>query len=60
LLIYAEVRGIDGGGNILAQAGPCLQDYYGRIRFGVMLFDAADVTTMVAKGIFEKVVRFVL
>jgi hypothetical protein len=52
LLIFAEVKSIDGAGDVLAQAGPCLvrdEDGEGDIDtgdspgVGIMIFDEADL-----------------
>ncbi len=45
VVIYAEVGPIDGSGNVLAQAGPCLIRSGGVTSYGVMSFDSADVNS---------------
>lgn len=45
VVIYAEVGPLDGAGNTLAQAGPCLIRSGGVTSYGVMSFDSADVAS---------------
>jgi hypothetical protein len=60
VLILAEVDSIDGPGNILGQAGPCL---FRRLRsgrvmplVGVMQFDSSDMRTMATTGRLQNVI----
>ena len=57
LLIFAQVTTIDGVGNILGSAGPCLlrSDTWLPI-IGSMQFDVADMNAMVANGSLNGVV----
>lgn len=51
LLIYATVTPIDGPGNILASAGPCIVRLGGRSSvLGLMRFDADDLPNLIARG----------
>eukprot|EP00924_Labyrinthula_sp_SR-Ha-C_P006995 maker-scaffold_8-snap-gene-6.13-mRNA-1 protein AED:0.07 eAED:0.07 QI:256/1/1/1/1/1/2/287/416 len=58
LLIFAEVRPIDGRGSTLASAGPCfidtLSNYFPIV--GGMLFDSADLEALESAGTLETVV----
>lgn len=57
IIIYATVRPIDGVGNILGQAGPCVTRQPGDLpAVGVMEFDDADVARYLADGRFEYIV----
>ena len=46
LLIYADVREIDGQGGILAGAGPCMIRQEGLPAVGVMFFDIEDINEL--------------
>jgi hypothetical protein len=57
LLITVDVVPIDGAGGVLGQAGPCIVSSTDSLtRAGVMQFDSADVTNMLADGTFTSVV----
>lgn len=57
IIIYADIRDLDGPGKILGRAGPCfLRDNSLLTVIGFMQFDAADVANMVSSGRFESVV----
>jgi hypothetical protein len=57
LLITVDVVPIDGAGGILGQAGPCIVSSTDSLaRAGVMQFDSADDTSMLADGTFTSVV----
>ncbi len=57
LLIFAELVEIDGPGNILGSAGPCLIRSAGRLTIvGIMRFDTADLTSLEASGRLEAVI----
>ena len=57
LLIFAEVRAIDGVGGILGAAGPCLiRVANGLTIIGYMEFDEADLVDLAAFGHLEDVV----
>lgn len=57
IIIYADIRDLDGPGKILGRAGPCfLRDESLLTVIGFMQFDAADVANMVSSGRFESVV----
>jgi len=57
IIIYADIRDLDGPGKILGRAGPCfLRDNSLLTVIGFMQFDAADVAGMVSSGRFESVV----
>lgn len=58
VIIYAAVVPIDGAGNILGSAGPCLSrdtDMY-KTALGVMRFDSADIANMVTNGTIDAVI----
>jgi hypothetical protein len=58
VLIFASVDSIDGPGQILGQAGPCVVRPTGRFPVvGVMLFDSADVADLEAGGEFGLVIQ---
>lgn len=46
LMVFVQVKKIDGLGGVLAQAGPCFWDELGRARLGIMYFDVADATAL--------------
>ncbi len=51
VLILAKFDSIDGPGKILAQAGPCfIRTSNGLTLTGIMVFDTADVGTLIANG----------
>lgn len=57
LVLTVEITPIDGAGGTLGQAGPCVvssADYLSRA--GIMQFDSADVSDMLADGTFAAVV----
>jgi hypothetical protein len=57
LLIYATVTSIDGPGNILAAAGPCIIRLGGRSSvLGLVRLDADDLPTLIARGQLEDVI----
>lgn len=56
MVIDVEVDPIDGAGNVLGSAGPCLSGPDGLPRAGEMHFDSADVANLVAGGRFDAVV----
>lgn len=57
LLIWVEVRPIDGAGGILGQAGPCLIRSAGRLPVvGIMQFDAADLQQLEITGQLDSVI----
>ena len=57
LVIYASVEPIDGPGNVLGSAGPCLiRNTGGLTVYGVMRFDSADVAGLEAGGTFDEVI----
>lgn len=58
VLIFAAVQNIDGPGNILAQAGPCLvrAGNSPMTAVGVMAFDASDLERFLQGAAFEEVV----
>jgi len=57
LLIFVEVKPIDGIGGILASSGPCyVRSTNGLPAVGVMTFDEADLANIEAKGLLDNVV----
>ena len=57
LVIFAQVTTIDGVGNILGSAGPCVLRNTTLLPIvGVMQFDVADMSSMVANGTLNGVV----
>ncbi len=57
VLIYATVTTIDGPGNILASAGPCVtrsQSHY--VVVGIMRFDVDDLNDLAANGSLDAVI----
>lgn len=57
IVIYAQVAPIDGVGNILGSAGPCLERSGTLLPVvGTMQFDSADMDAMVANGTLNGVV----
>ena len=57
VVIFARIGPIDGAGKILAQAGPCLYSSVNNLPItGVMEFDEADLTSLLANGSFGDVV----
>jgi hypothetical protein len=57
VLITVEVVPIDGAGQVLGQAGPCIVSSSDSLtREGIMQFDSADVSNMLADGTFVDVV----
>ena len=60
VMIFGSIRGIDGPGGVLAQAGPCLirQDDAGTMTaVGVMTFDSADLETLSAGASLQDVIQ---
>jgi hypothetical protein len=64
LIIFADFESIDGPGNLLAQAGPCLiRDFNGNNNFevgdlpgvGVMMFDTDDLVGLEQNGLLGPV-----
>lgn len=56
LLILAKFDSIDGPGKILGQAGPCyVRSISGFALVGVMMFDTADVATMITNNTLNSV-----
>lgn len=54
VLIFAEVKAIDGVGNTLAEGGPCWQrDTDDSTGIGIMTFDSADLAVLETKGVLE-------
>ena len=57
LVIDISVVSIDGPGNVLAEAGPCIYSSSdGLTRFGIMEFDSSDVAGLVSSGQLTDVV----
>jgi hypothetical protein len=64
VIIYASIRNIDGAGNILASAGPCLfrnaagpgQPTQNMTAVGVMSFDGADIGSLAQTGHLQDVI----
>lgn len=57
LVIFASIRSIDGPGGVLGAAGPCFFRAGSNLPYvGVMIFDAADVTTLERGGQFSSVI----
>jgi len=58
LLVFADIRPIDGRGNILGQAGPCIVTTKGGIysRVGAMIFDIADVEYLLTLDLFYSII----
>lgn len=57
VLIFARIGAIDGVGKILAQAGPCIYSTADNLPItGIMEFDEADLTSVLANGTFNDVV----
>jgi len=57
LLIFAEVKAIDGAGGILGQAGPCLVRVTGGLAIvGTMEFDEADLATLTGQGLLDETI----
>jgi hypothetical protein len=59
VVIYASVQAVDGPGQVLAQAGPCLvrNTTSGVMTaIGVMMFDTADIAALTGVGSFQDVV----
>jgi len=51
LVIYAKVDSIDGVGNVLGSAGPCLTRTVGGLTgLGIMRFDSADLNSLATNG----------
>ncbi len=60
LVIFAEVGPLDGAGNTLAQAGPCLVRSGGVTSYGIMQFDSADVASFDLNAIIQHEMGHVL
>jgi hypothetical protein len=57
VLIVAEIKPIDGVGNILGQAGPCYVRSSSKLPFlGHMQFDSADIAQLEASGRLDSVI----
>lgn len=58
LLIFATVTYIDGPGQILGGAGPCVKTKSPKIfsRVGIMQFDSSDMGEMLRSGLIEAVI----
>ena len=56
LIIYAELVTIDGAGDVLGSAGPCLIRDSGPTGVGHMRFDIADLASLEASGQLDEVV----
>jgi hypothetical protein len=57
VIIFATIEAIDGPGNVLAQAGPCLIRIPGSLPIaGRMRFDIVDVPTLEAAGQLQDVI----
>jgi hypothetical protein len=56
VVIYASVEPIDGAGNILGSAGPCLLRSSYLPIYGIMFFDSADVASLETWGSFDEVI----
>lgn len=57
VVIYATVTQLDGVGNVIASAGPCVTRTQSRLPVvGVMRFDAADVAALEGTGLLDPVV----
>ena len=57
LLIFVEVKHIDGGGGILGSSGPCYtRSSNGLPVVGIMTFDQADLATLETNGLLKNVV----
>ena len=57
VVILASVDSIDGPGKTLAEAGPCeVRTSNSLTLVGVMVFDSADIGTMISQGILNLVV----
>jgi hypothetical protein len=57
LVIFAAIQEIDGPGQVLGSAGPCLIRTTGSLPIlGIMRFDAADVADLEAGGSFGSVI----
>jgi hypothetical protein len=57
ILILAKFDSIDGPGKILAQAGPCfIRNSNGLPILGIMVFDTADVATLISNGQLNEVI----
>lgn len=57
LLIIAEIVPIDGVGNILGSAGPCLVDGLNLPVLGVMSFDDADIDSLSASDLQDVILH---
>ena len=58
IVIFASIDSIDGRGNILGQAGPCVVRGGSRLPLvGVMEFDSADVVSLQNAGQFDLVIE---
>ncbi len=56
LIIYAELVAIDGVGNVLGSAGPCLIRDSGPTGVGRMRFDTADLASLEGSGQLDEVI----
>lgn len=59
VVIYASIQAIDGPGNVLASAGPCLSRGPSNLQMtavGIMQFDSADLASLAGSGSFQDVI----
>src|SRR5436190_8289031 len=57
LWIYVVLDSIDGPGNILGEAGPCLIRSSNKLALlGEMIFDTSDVAFLESNGVFDEVI----
>lgn len=59
IAVSIGVGEIDGGGSILARAGPCIISGTGKAaksRFGIVEFDIADIDRLMLMGTFDGVI----
>lgn len=57
VIIYAQIKPIDGPGKILGSAGPCLIRSTSKLTIiGVMQFDSEDLEALAASGRLEQVI----
>lgn len=54
--IYVVIDSIDGPGNVLGQAGPCVARLQGHPILGRMQFDQADLNTLESNGLLNDVI----
>jgi hypothetical protein len=56
LFIGVRIQKIDGVGKIAGYAGPCAMDDTGKIRVGVMTFDAQDANNLIDMGAWDSTI----